>query len=273
LATPASPFTVFADESGTHSGDPCYGIGALVIPASRLGTFNAFFEKKKQSYASGSEPCWSEIDKSYGDMNLAIDLLKAVLRVEEARYSAIVVRKSIYRKWVSDKVDGFWTSYHFLLTQVARLIPGSYHVILDPRSDPYPFQNEVLEIVGNNVLRKLPAGGLLQTVQWGESASDLGIQAVDLLTGAIVCSHNIGLIPSRVTQAGKKLLIKRLSAVLGWPDMFCDTLPNSKFNIWHFPDDKRGTGGWRAFPESRAISPNHLVPPVSRAEIDALAKS
>jgi hypothetical protein len=262
----ASDYVVFADESGTHAGDRCFGIGALVIPSSRLSTFNDFFQAKKTAYKSGAEPCWTAIDKSYGDMNLAIDLLKAVLAVSEARFSIIAVKKSIYHKWATNKAEGFWIAYHYLLTHLAALKSGSYHVILDPRTDPYPLQNEILEIVGNHALQKLPEGGSLQKVEWGESETDLGIQAVDLLTGAIVGSHNLGLDPNRPLNFGKQLLISRLATVLGWSDLFCDTIPNDKFNIWHFPD-KDGSSGWRAHPATREVVVNHDVPHVTWSDL------
>jgi hypothetical protein len=93
---------------------------------------------------------------------------------------------------------------------------------------------------------------MLRSVAWGESATDPGIQAVDMITGAIVASHNLGLSSARPLNPGKRLLITRLASTLGWPDLFCDTYPNTKFNIWHFPDDKKGSSQWRAIPESRA---------------------
>jgi hypothetical protein len=268
LASPLSAqrYAVFADESGTHVGDSCFGIGALIVPEGRLDRFNQFFDVRKAQYSSGSEPCWEEIRKSYGDMNLALDLLTAVLTVKEARFSTIIVKKDIYRRWEENKELGFWIAYHHLLTSLAGLKSGQYHVTLDPRSDKYAKHNEVIELTGNYALQKLPRGGVLNSVVWGDSRTTAGIQAADLLTGAIVASHNASMRPSRSIQAGKRLLIGKLAAVLGWPDLFCDTWPNPKFNIWHFPD-RDGSEGWRAYPETRSVGRPRQVPLVTLQDV------
>jgi hypothetical protein len=264
-------FSVFADESGTHPGEACYGIGALIVPKSRLERFNEFFRLRKNKYKTGSEPCWADIDRSYGDMNVAIDLLKAIMSVEDARFSIVVVKKAIFKKWLADRADGFWTSYCQLIVHLAKLRRGEYKVMLDPRTDKYTKHNEVLEVIGNNVLRKSPDAGVIQNVTWGESATDAGIQAADMLTGAIVASHNVGLTSTRPLNGGKKLLISRLAAILGWPDLYCDTWPNPKFNIWHFPD-KDGSAGWRAVPATRKVLFRPHVPVVGRDEIAKIAR-
>jgi hypothetical protein len=264
-------FSVFADESGTHASEPCYGIGALIVPKTRLERFNEFFRGRKEKHKTGSEPCWVDIDRSYADMNLAIDLLKAIMSVDEARFSIAVVKKAIFKKWLADPADGFWTSYHYLLVSLARLKPGDYEVTLDPRTDKYKKHNEVLEVIGNNVLRQSPDAGVIQNVAWGESATDPGIQAADMLTGAIVASHNVGLMSTRRLNGGKRLLIGRLAAILGWRDLYCDTRPNPKFNIWHFPD-RDGSAGWRAVPETREVAFRPNVPLVGRGDVAALRR-
>jgi hypothetical protein len=69
------------------------------------------------------------------------------------------------------------------------------------------------------------------------------------------------------TERWQKLLISKLASTLGWPDLYYDTYPNPKFNIWHFPDDKKGASRWRAIPASRDVVFCADVAPVRREDI------
>ena len=73
----------------------------------------------------------------------------------------------------------------------------------------------------------------------GDSKLTPGIQVADMLTGAITAAHNLHEKPGLQIAPGKRLLIKRLAAVLGWTDLRFDTYPTSVFNIWHFPTEYR----------------------------------
>jgi hypothetical protein len=255
-------YAVFADESGTHAKDRCYGIGALVVPTVKLDGFNRYFGQLKARHHVGQDAGWEPVSKSYGDMNLCLDLLKAVLRSSSASFSVIVVKKDLYRMWAENKEDAFWVTYQQLIVDRARMKPGEFKVTIDPRSDSYSKHDEVLEIIGNNILAKVPGGGRLQEVAEGESKVDFGIQAADFLTGAVVAAHNVFLNPSRPIHPGKILLAKRMAAVLGWSDLVCDTFPTEKkFNIWHFPQE------WRAVPETRGVNANLDVPAIGRDEL------
>jgi len=258
-------YAVFADESGTHAKDRCYGIGALVVPTMKLNGFNRYFGQLKAQHHVGQDAGWEPVSKSYGDMNLCLDLLKAVLRSSSASFSVIVVKKDQYRMWAENKEDAFWVTYQQLIVDRARMKPGEFKVTIDPRSDSYSKHDEVLEIVGNNILARVPGGGHLHEVAEGESKVDFGIQAADFLTGAVVAAHNVFLNPSRPIHPGKMLLARRMAAVLGWSDLVCDTFPTEKkFNIWHFPQE------WRSVPETRAVNANLNVPAISREELHSV---
>lgn len=258
-------YSVFADESGTHATDRCYGIGALVVATEKLDEFNRYFAGLKEQHHVGKDAGWVDVQTSYGDMNLCLDLLKAVLKSRSVSYSVIVVKKDIYFRWREDKEDAFWVTYKQLLVDRARLKPGEFTVTIDPRSDRYPKHDEVLEIIGNHALAKVPGGGHLREVNKGDSKVDFGIQAVDFLTGAVVAAHNVYLNPARSIHAGKSLLIEKIAAVLGWNDLVCDTFPSEKkFNIWHFPQE-----GWRGTPRTAEVKPNFDVPSVTREELEA----
>ena len=58
----------------------------------------------------GYEAKWERIRTSYGLMNLAIEVLREVLR-GNCCFVGIVVLKSAYRKWQSDEAEAFFTTY------------------------------------------------------------------------------------------------------------------------------------------------------------------
>lgn len=262
-ASAPAPSTVFADESGTSSKHDWYGIGALVIRDEKLKRFETWLNGLKTTYGVGGELKWKDINTSYAPINLAIDLLTGLLK-SSAHYATIVVHKASYRHWRDDPEKAFYMTYTQLLRDQARVRKGEYRLFFDGRDDHYKKQDEVVEIVTNNMLRKAARGSHVTDVSKVNSKLVLGVQAADVLTGAIVASHNLWLNPGRQINGGKRLLISRLARVLGWPDLCCDTYPNSPFNIWHFPRE------WRARPETRQVHPDHTVPHVSAAEMGAL---
>ena len=79
-------YLVYGDESGTTGSDRCYSIGFLCVPKSKLG----------------GELKWSKIKNSAGQANICIDLLSMVLR-SSCCFHSIVVEKSIYNNWKTDK--------------------------------------------------------------------------------------------------------------------------------------------------------------------------
>lgn len=73
------------------------------------------------------------------------------------------------------------------------------------------------------------------------SKHNVGIQIADLLTGAITASRSMYLNEDFKINAAKALFINKLSQILGWESLHFDTYPESKFNIWHFPEECRNT--------------------------------
>ncbi len=253
-------YCVFADESATDAGPPCYGIGGLVVPMGRLRRFNEYVVGKLAQHGVVGEARWKKVGSSHGLINFAIELWRDILHHPTVRFSAIVVHKGLYRKWAADQEEAFYTTYTFLLRHAAKLRPGEFEVFIDNRCDSYDKRDEVLEIVSNHMLRGLEADSLVHVTK-EDSKLLPGLQVADLLTGAITHAHAMSLKPGTEINVGKQILIERMARVAGWNDLYCDTMPNSAMNIWHFPRE------WRATPETRTVAPNHSVSFVTAAEL------
>ena len=246
MRTPRTPegtekpkWMLFADESGIDSSYHCYGIGILALPVDRVERFDARFKQLLGKHGVAEEVKWTKIRKGHGMINLAIDLLKDVLRSKTARFTGMVVKKSIYKKWHGgDRENAFYTTYSLLLNSRLDLEPSECSLLMDEKKDEYDKQEEVVQIVTNRMAQKIASTGRLIEVSKVDSKKHFGVQAADILTGAITSGHNVELNPSFKVAPGKSLLIKRLASVLGWDGLHYDTWPNKRFNIWHFPDRK-----------------------------------
>ena len=84
-----------------------------------------------------------------------------------------------------------------------------------------------------------------------------GIQVADMLTGAINTGHRLQLDPTIQINRGKRLLLARMAQVLGWDALCYDTWPDTKFNIWHFPQE------YRAQPATKNVMFASTVPYVT----------
>jgi hypothetical protein len=257
---------VFADESATSAPYPCYGIGALVVPAAHLERFNTYVLKKLAEHGVVGEAHWTKVGTSHGLMNFAIELWRDVLNHPEVRFGAILVHKALFRNWAADREAAFYQTYTYLLRHVAKVQAGDFDVAIDERSDSYDKRDEVMGIVSNHMLRNLKANSEIVRVTKNDSKLLVGLQVVDMLIGAITHAHAMRLDPKCLPNAGKQLLMERMAEVAGWRDLYCDTMPDSSVNIWHFPQE------WRAVPETRRVSPKRAVTFVSAAELAAVRR-
>lgn len=254
-------YYVFADESATSPPHPCYGIGALVVPASHLDPFNAYVVRKLAEHGVAGEAHWTKIGNSHGVMNFALELWRDVLNHPTVRFGAIIVHKGMYRNWKLDAEKAFYQTYTFLIRHVASVRPGEFDLAIDDRSDSYAKRDEVLGIVSNHMLRGLKAQSEIVRVKKNDSKLLPGLQVVDLFIGAVTHAHAMKLDPRCVPNPAKQLLMERMAEIAGWRDLYCDTMPDSVTNIWHFPEE------WRATPETRRVSPKRAVTFVSAADL------
>jgi len=241
----------FADESGTDGATKCYAIGVVSVAKDRLKGLEKWFCGLKAKHGVTTEVHWKKVDKGHGLINLCIDCLHQILLSETGRFDVMVVNTAQYRKWNnhgSDREAAFYQTYTFLVQHIARETRETAEVLIDDRSDSYSRRHEAMEAIGNNMLARLPGAGSLQ-VRKVSSREHPGVQIADILTGAIRASHLMNLDPSCPLNAGKRLTIQRMASLLGWDGLHYDTMPHSRFNIWHFPKE------YRAVPETRKIAP------------------
>lgn len=229
----------FADESGTSKGSACYTIGLITVPSNYLDEFN---HKVGEAYARSGlqgEIKWEKVRKSAGQINLCLEILRIVLK-SPCTFHAIAVKKSCYRKWHSNEHDAFYTTYNYLLRQSSRYHNSQFQIYIDQRSLEYSKQEELMKIITNNMLSSLPTKSRVSQVKMDNSKLHWGLQAADILTGAINTSYMHYLDSKLVFPIAKRVAVVKMARMLGWSRLDCDTYPNPKFNIWHFPKETRG---------------------------------
>jgi hypothetical protein len=243
-------FTLFADESGIAPPTPCYSIGALTLPEGDLDWFESEFDRLRQMHGVVGEVRWKKVSTSHGLMNCALDLLRLVIQ-SAACFSSITVKKETYLKWQSGELDdAFYTTYSLLLKHCAKRVPGVYTAFIDARSETYPKHHEALQVITSHMLARIPKAAKLTAVTKSDSKRFAGIQTADMFTGAINAAHSLYLNSDIQISDGKRLLLARFAALLGWDALHYDTYPNHAFNIWHFPPE-----GYRAVPATLDVSP------------------
>ena len=253
---------LFADESGMSPSEPCYSIRVLVVPEPHLDEFDAEFRRLVKIHGVVGEVRWAKVAKNHGLMNLTIDLLRYVLK-SNLCFNSIVVLKSPYNKSQRGRLDeAFYTTYSILLRHCLNGREGDYVALIDDRSEAYGKHDEALQIITNRMLDQIAVRAMLTAVNQSDSKKHAGIQAADVPTGAIKAAHHLFLFPYLRLSPGKKLLLDRLSATLGWDALHYDTWPNQEFNIWHFPQAE-----YRGKPRTATLQPNYDVPYVTAPEI------
>jgi hypothetical protein len=255
---------VFADESGTSRESPCYSIGAITIPATSLESFNKKFYDLRQSHGVIDELKWNRIGKGHGAINFVLAWVDLILRSRTLAFDVIVVNKSLYRNWhgsSADKERAFYQTYTQLLHNRARQSSEQFEIYIDNRSDSYEHHDEVVEIITNRMLARLHSDARLHHVTKADSKLLPGIQVADVLTGAINAGHRLHLDPKLELRLGKRILLDRFATMLGWNALCFDTMPNSKFNIWHFPIE------YRAVPKTAQVKAIKTVPYITPDEL------
>jgi hypothetical protein len=231
-------YLVYGDESGTTGSDRCYSIGLLCVPKSKVNEFNDYVLKLKNNRGIVGERKWSKIKNSAGQANICIDLLSMVLR-SSCCFHSIVVEKSIYNNWKTNREKAFYQTYTYLLKNTAKQVESKLVVLMDQKCDKYKKHDEVIGIVANNMLAKLGADKTIQEVTMNDSKEHLGLQVVDILTGAVNSGYLKFLNQKLTLSVAKEAAFKKMSNMLGWDKFVYDTYPNKDFNIWHFPSENR----------------------------------
>jgi len=219
-------YTMFADESGTQDGSPCFTIGCLLIPTEYLGQFESQIVALVQKHnLPMNELKWEGIRNSYGRINFLIDVVKLLLANNPFVWVCKVTLKAPYKKWATNEEEAFYACHTHLITFCARELNASIVAKIDNKSDAYAKRHEVVQIIANYNLAK--SDGRVKAVNKEDSKEELLIQIADLLTGAVNTSHNLYQQPDIQVHRGKLLAIKRLAQCLGWQQLHHDTYPNT----------------------------------------------
>ncbi len=242
--------TIFLDESGTAPPDKTYAIGCLAVPDERLEWFADTCRALAKRHRVSGELHWTDLRASYAPANFGLELFELVL-LERLVYSIIVVEKRLYQNWQSGpREEAFYKSLSLLLRDLVgrRLGRGEHRVLIDERQDSYGKRTEVVEIVGNRMLRQLAAAGKIKGVETLDSRDHHGIQAADFFTGAIRTARELYVTNNeRTCNYGKRVVMGRMAEFLGWDGLHRDTMPRARshkhFNVWHFPALCRGRPG------------------------------
>ena len=128
----------YADESNTHSGTRCYGIGALHMLESHIAHFEAMFDSWRVKHNVTHELKWENIGSRFSDINLILDVLDYVLTEPGIWFDMIVVDTSKFNLWNqvgADRVTAFYKTYAYLLTSIARKGCDGLAVFIDERSE------------------------------------------------------------------------------------------------------------------------------------------
>jgi len=259
-----SKLLVFADESATSPDSPCYGIGALVVPSVVQDAFVDAFDKLRGQHGVAHELKWNDIGSSHGSINFVLDWM-GIIQQTNLTFGTIVVHKGHYRLWSSpgaDREEAFYKTYTLLMNDLAKRRQGEFEVYIDRRTDRYEKHDEVMEKITNYMLARIGARSKITHVTKSDSKLVAGIQIADVLTGAITASHREYLAGSSMLRRGKRLLVNRLAMMLGWDALWYDTMPNSHFNIWHFPPEE-----FRARPRTREVRLHREVPYVKPQDL------
>ena len=251
----------FADESGVTKGSPCYTIGILNVPNNYLNEFNYHIEEIYKTSGVRGEIKWEKVRKSAGQINLCLDLLRFIIN-SPCTFHAIAVLKAPYKKWHKDEEAAFFTTYNQLLNQSSKGLNANFKVYIDQKSTKYAKQDEVMQIITNHMLAKLPTSSRIEHVTMENSKLHWGLQTVDILTGAVNTGYHLYLNPSAQMQLAKKIAVSRMAAILGWDQLAYDTMPNNMFNIWHFPIETR------SIPATKTININLSVSNISREDFE-----
>lgn len=238
-------FTLVCDESGTSSRHLV--VGALTLPRKNHPLLAAEFQelKRQSGFRTEGEIKWRKVSKSYlHHYQEFLGWFFQHLRANQLGFRAHIVDtgSAAYRQYgEGDKEQAFYKVFYHLLFQSVRRLAleeegSNVLILLDDKSDRYPFRREVLKKALNAGLKRdLKVAELIANVEprksSGEGAEAL-IQVVDVLIGAIGYVRNAHAATANPSPA-KIEMIKFLEREAG-TNFTYDTAARAPFNLWTF---------------------------------------
>lgn len=255
---PPLRWLISCDESGIH-GARFYGFGTLWMPYQRRGDFLDLVADIRLRHHYRDEFKWNNIGRRFAPAYL--DLIDLFFQTKWLAFHAVVCPTSMVRHELHQNDQEMYQK-HFtmlLVDKVRRCMrrhrarEHTFRVWVDPLPNSYSKANEVVERIGNSVLRQVfgdirPIDG----VKVMESHQTPSIQLCDVLLGATMATWQ------DKTTAQHKLEVQRtIASYLGWADLRSDTARSErKFNVWMFHDPNRG----RRVATTRNVVLRHPLP-------------
>lgn len=230
---------ISCDESGVD-GSPYYGFGTLWMKWQRRGEFYALVRALRERHGYNHEIKWKNVSARF--LPFYRDLVDLFFEETWLCFHCIVVRKATVKKELHDGSIDLARRKHFtmlLTNKIKRSLKANPHreqtfrIWVDPIASSYKKADEAVEVIANNVLRKVfgerrPVDKVITC----DSRERESIQLCDLLLGAVV-----GAWRQDATASAKVALSGHIAEHLGWTDLHADTLTTErKFNIWYFHD-------------------------------------
>lgn len=239
----------FCDESGIQAGSPCHTIAAIAVPESDFGAIEQELDSILRGKRVNRELRWSDIRSSRGAVEAAIECFRTVVGPDTPNLAhAIAVLKAPYQKWQQNREEAFYQTYTYLLKHLGRATNTKLQVFMDERSDSYGKRDEVLQIIGTHMLRRLGERLEVESVEKVDSHKFRLIQLADIWAGAINQSCNSFLEGDHDLSGVnplKRNVVAGIASTIGWPEQHLafDTMPpeprspagEPRVNIWHFP--------------------------------------
>lgn len=234
---------ISCDESGVD-GSQFYGFGSLWMKWQRRGEFHAAITQLRVKHGYSAEIKWTNVRPRF--IAFYRDLVDYFFRTHWIAFHCLVVRKSKVKKDYHNGSFDLARRKHFtmlLTNKIGRCVKRhkgqeqTFRIWVDPIASSYKKADEVVEIVGNRVLRQV-FGEIrpVDKVFTHDSKDKTTIQLCDLLLGAVMAAWR-----QEASAAVKLQLQKHIADYLSWPDLRSDTHRDErKFNIWYFYDPTQG---------------------------------
>lgn len=254
-------YLVYCDESG-HVGKKYYGFGSLWMPWERRGDFTGIVGALRDRHRYSHEIKWHKVDDRA--LHFYRDLVEEFFRRNWLMFHALVGRKGYIDRSLHPGGYDEALRKHFAMLIRSKILFFSqgdrrkaYHIVVDKLPSSYDRADEAAHVIVDHALKRDMGFTPLHTLVTRDSKDAVGIQAVDVLIGAIVSDWN-----QEPCGPAKKDLRDWIAEHLGWRHLRADTRHwEWKFNVWYFRG--RGETGAREV-QSWALNLKYPVPPYSR---------
>jgi hypothetical protein len=231
---------ISCDESGT-GGAPFYGFGTLWMGWQRRGEFAAMVQQLREKHGYTYEIKWKKVSARY--LPFYRELVEKFFQTNWLHFHCFVVRQADVRLEFHDRDWDLARRKHFtmlLTNKIRRCLEKhgdrdqTFRIWVDPIASRYQKADEAVEVIANNVLKKV-FGRIrpVDKVLTRSSHETPSIQLCDVLLGAVMEGWQ------RKADADAKQELRRwIAHHLSWEDLGAkDTFPTEvKFNIWYFHD-------------------------------------